>query len=517
MRKRYDFFIDVAQFPIIALLIAVILLGTGNVLVNPNAALFWKVSSEYVVLASSFLRMLGGTIIITLPLGLLIALLSKRFDDVLASMIGVISFLIIHITTMFFASTKLPAEAYTSVMGIGLGSLASTMVAAASRYPLQIGLLASMVAYYVTKVSYLRTRNKKTYGMFSFVDKNTMALLLAMMYSIVMGLVISYVWPYFVMVLYEIFKFIADDITNPFNLFVFGSVDKLLAVLNLSEIPRATFWFSEFGGTWLDSFGRKYAGDVAIWTAQLASGTMNIGIGRFVTPQYVVNLFAIPGYLVALFSLVSNRFEKRKYFMLLMLAVVASMVCGNSLPIDLFMLCASPLLFFIHVFASSLLYAIFEWAKIFIGFSYSGSALFASVGTLQDLLMYGRSPVMFRSVSILVLVGLGVFLFYFMMTRLYYKYLAIDMFQSGKEKLLVTQLVSALGGLDNIKVIDANILKLLVQVKNDQNVDIMQLRKLCLSKVFESKTGYVLYFYKASPKLYVTIKQQLKLAAQENL
>ena len=264
MRKRYDFFIDVAQFPLVTLLIAVILLGTGNILVNPSTAILWKPTNHYVILASACLRMFGGAIVMLFPLSVLIALLNKRFEEVFASLIGVISYIVILITTMFFASDKLPADAYSSMLGIGTGVLESSRVMGVVRYPLQLGILASFICYVLTKHCFERTRNRKTYGLFSFIDKNTMALLLVIVYSFAAGIAISYVWKYFILGLYQVFAFIADDITNPFNLFLYGVIEKLMALLNMVHIPRNAFWFTELGGSWLDSLGRKYVGDVAI-------------------------------------------------------------------------------------------------------------------------------------------------------------------------------------------------------------------------------------------------------------
>ena len=51
--------------------------------------------------------------------------------------------------------------------------------------------------------------------------------------------------------------------------------------------------------------------------------------------------------------------------------------------------------------------------------------------------------------------------------------------------------------------------KILVQVHDEAKVDILRLRVLCNSKVFESKTGFVLYFYKASHALHVDIRRMI--------
>ncbi|MBQ9987549.1 MAG: hypothetical protein IJP28_04135, partial [Erysipelotrichales bacterium] len=146
---------------------------------------------------------------------------------------------------------------------------------------------------------------------------------------------------------------------------------------------------------------------------------------------------------------------------------------------------------------------------VYIGYLYTGSAVLASPGSFGDLLVYLKSPTMFKPIQVLFGIGVFVFVLYFFATKIYYRYLAIDMFQSGERKSLVDNLVEALGGLENIRVIDSNPFKILIQVHDEAKVDILRLRILCNSKVFESKTGFVLYFYKASHALHVDISRMI--------
>ena len=60
------------------------------------------------------------------------------------------------------------------------------------------------------------------------------------------------------------------------------------------------FWFSDMGGRWLNSVGQKFSGDVAIWTAQRQEGISVLTTGTFITPYYVINLFIIPAYYIAI-------------------------------------------------------------------------------------------------------------------------------------------------------------------------------------------------------------------------
>lgn len=510
MKKRFDIFLDAAQFPLIVVLIASILLGIGNLLTNQQVAVALFGNTTNGLMISAFIKTCGFYIIQNFPLLLLFYILTKKFDDTAAGIMGIVSYFTLLITTMFFTNAKLPSYAYATGLGLSVSGSNFSFLGSTVRYPLHLGVIATLVCYYSVKVCYNHTKNRRTYGVTSFIDKHTMGLLLSALISVVMGLIISYVWPFVIGILSSIFTFIADDITNPFNLFIYGVVEKLMSIYNLGDIPRSVFWFSEFGGSWLDGLGRKFAGDVAIWTTQISSSSLTGGIGRFITPLYLIQIFAIPGYLCAMFSMYTNRFERRKYILFLVIACVASAFMGSSLPFDMVMVCTTPLLFFIHVFISGVLFAVLQWSKLFIGYTYAGAVGYATPGSLGDLLVYVNSPTMTQTIQLLFTIGIVVFILYFTITRLYYRYLAIDMFQSGEEKTLVNDIVEALGGLDNIRLIDSNPFRILVQVHEETKVDISKLRTYCNSKVFESKTGFVLYFYKASHAIHVEISRMMK-------
>lgn len=516
MQKRLDYFLEIGQFPLIILFCATVMLGIGNLLINTELAVFWDVSSQFIVYTSSICKALGSFLISIFPLLFLVFILSKKYDDPHAGLLGFVSYATVLVTTMIVASPKLNSIAYSNEFGLSINNIDYSNLTSSLKYPLNLGLIATFLCYVLVKHFYVKTRNRRSYGAFSFVDKNVLSLLYVLLFSCIMGIFISYIWPYLIRLLYLIFDFIADDITNPFNLFLYGVMEKLLGVVNMISIPRSIFWFTEYGGSWLDTLGRKYVGDVAIWTAQNASSTITSGIGRFITPLYIIQIFALPGYITALFTLYTNRFEKRRFILFAIIAIIVSMFMGSSIPFDLFMLATTPLLFFIHVFLSGIIYAFLQWYKLYIGYSFAGSISLATAGSLADLLVYFRSSSMLASIQKLFLVGVIVFILYFFITRLYYRYLSLDMFQSGLQKNIVAALIEGLGGIDNIKIIDSNPFKLLVQVFDESKVNISRLRGLCNSKVFESKTGYVLYFYKASHTIHYDINTALKAYKEEN-
>ncbi len=126
-----------------------------------------------------------------------------------------------------------------------------------------------------------------------------------------------------------IFEFIATDITNPMNLFVYGVMDRLLADLNLGALMRTLFWYGEQGGTWINNLGVNYMGDVGIWTAQMNSLITPSGVGRLITPYYVLNLFAVPGMLIGFYTIFTDKMEKRRIRLFFLLAILVSLVTGT--------------------------------------------------------------------------------------------------------------------------------------------------------------------------------------------
>ncbi|MBQ9987850.1 MAG: hypothetical protein IJP28_05690, partial [Erysipelotrichales bacterium] len=365
MKKRFDYFLETTQFPLVVLFIATFLLGCGNLLVNSQVAIFWSNTNTFIQLLSAYLRLAGSFLIQIFPLIILVYATQKKMDDPVAGVLGAVTYFFLLITTMFLAPTSLPSYAYTKIFGLSIDSSLFSVLGAQSRSPLNLGVLASVICYYIVKYCYLRTRNRRAYGIFAFVDKNMLAVIWCTCVSIVVGGILSFVWPYVIKGVVAVFAFIADDITNPFNLFIYGITERFASMLNMVEIPRGVFWFGESGGSWLDSLGRKFVGDVSIWTAQISNSAVSSGIGRFITPLYVIQIFAIPGYLVAMFTLYTNRFEKRKYLVFLIFAILISMFMGSSAPFDLFMFCTAPLLFMLHVFFCGVLYAALQWSKVY--------------------------------------------------------------------------------------------------------------------------------------------------------
>ena len=307
-----------------------------------------------------------------------------------------------------------------------------------------------------------------------------------------------------------VFGFIARDLNNPVNLFLYGIIERLADNAGLHLIIRRLFWFGELGGSWSDAFGVNFLGDVAVWTGQIKEGIINAGTGRLITPYYVLNLFAIPAYLISTYQTFTDKIEKRRVFAFLSLAVVASILFGTLMPIELFLLFSAPLLFVFHLSMTGILFALFSALRISIGYSYVGNAVGAVPGSLVDLLIHVRTPALQRPLLIILVVGLLTGLIYYAMSTYYYRKGAVNFITVDEKDSMIEELLNCIGGLENIKLINSSIRTLNIQVYDRNAVDFHKIRHHYIARIVESKAGYQLTYGASSHILWMAIQQRLK-------
>lgn len=508
--RRWHSLLDFFQFPLKLLFIAIIMISISSLFLNNNVAVFWSTDNTLFLLLANFLRTAGNFIVINFPFFVLIKMLARRGAQGIQSEVGIVGYIIFLITTMYFSVQTLPATAYSSILGLALTTSKIQGLSGNLQYPLQTGLIGVLCIGLLARFAYRHSRTKTPYGFFAFIDKDSYAVLIVLGGSFVIGLLFSWIWPILIKSLYDIFKFIASDINNPMNLFVYGIFDRILSVFNLGGLIRNGFWFTELGGSWIDIAGANYIGDVSIWTAQVARNVFPMGYGRFITPYYIINLFAIPGMLVSLYTLFTDKIERRRIRLFFILATLLSLMAGSLLPLEIFLLIIAPLLFGLHILITGSLFGICQALNISLGFNYSGNAIAAMPGNIFDFLIYLRNPEATRTITLISVIGLIVFVLYFLMTKLYYNKLAIDLFNTGMTKKKVEGFLLASGGLDNIKRINSSIFRLTVQVNDSSLINFEQFQRLGATKVFEIKAGYAMQFGAGSTIIKNEVKRRIK-------
>ena len=514
---RWHSLLEYFQFPLKILFFATILLGVGNSILNPNITYLWNVENEIVIMICEMMRYCGGFLIKIFPLLVFLVVMNRKFEDSAPVFIGFVSYIIISLVILFLENTDAASYFYDNLLGIRISFDSTSIFKEMVRIPYNTGIFSLLAAYGITMYGYLKSRHYTMHGILSFIDHDAWAMILCGLLSVACGIVFAYGWPLVIHIINYFHEYLAGDLLNPMNLFLYGMGERLSAIFGLQEIPRNAFWLSELGGTATDNFGVLYQGDVNTWYAYQNLHIVTANAGHLITPYYIINLFLMPGFLLGYYSLVHSGKDKRRYLPFFILALALSIVCGNAFPIEVMMLILSPMLYVLYLFTVGFLYAGCEMMGAAIGFWFKGSLsstagtlMVANPGSLLDLFPCFRNPDLTYSLSVIAGFGCAVFILFFFATRLYFGRFAIGLFHFSDANEVSDRIVKALGGLDNIRTITSTPDKLTVALAQRDKVSFDQLREEGAYLIQESKEGYLIRLGNLSTIVAKTIKKRLK-------
>ena len=486
--NRLQTYYEQFQFPIKAMLIGSFLIALGTLIQNPFINQILKLDADFLLASSNLVLYSGGIILSYFPLLVFIKFLNSRINETNPVIVGMIAYLVFTVSMTLFTPSGLPEASYETFLNISF---------AGTKYNLmKTGVLGFGAVYFLVRYIY---RNKKTrihVSRISYFDRDAVRLTYTIIGSMLLGVAFAYVWPYFVRNLYGVIEYIASDVNNPMNLFTYGALERVLALLNLEGILHQVFWFGSAGGSWMNLAGQTFVGDVNIWQAQLKE-SVNIlgasGSGRFTSAYYIINIFAIPGYLAVIGMLI---------------AIVFSAVSGILLPIEILMLVTAPVIYIFHVFMVAFTYALLNAFHATVGFSYLGNMSTATPGTILDFGGLLNNSLIFDRLMIILMLGLIVFVIYFSFTRFYYQKMAIDVLNVGSKQEKVVEFIERLGGLDNISAISNTPSRVHVTLIDNDRLNVEGLHRQGVTRIVQSRLGYALSFGAAS----YTIQREINKA-----
>ena len=511
--SRWHATLEYFQFPLKVLFFATILLGIGSSIINPNIAFLWEVENPTVILMSEIMRYSGGFLIRLFPFMVFIKVLTRKFEDSVPVFVGFISYVIMNIIILFLEDTTFASYYYGNMLGIQITFNEESIFGAMTRIPFNTGVFTLLLAYFITTRSYLKSRHYTMHGVLSFIDHDTWSMILSIFFSILSGIVLAYAWPFVISAIQYIYEYISNDLLNPMNMFIYGIIDRLSAVTGLQDLPRSAFWYSEIGGTAADNFGVLYTGDVGVWFAKENMNIVTTYAGHLITPYYVINMFIIPSFLIAYYSLVSSRKDRFRYFLFFILAILLSIICGNPLPMEFFMMILSPLLYILYLFCVGILFAGFQILGVAIGYIYEGTMLVTNPGSLLDLLRYFRNPEMLYALSMIATFGVIFFVIFFFATRRYFSKYAIGLFALSDREEVTQRVIDALGGMKNIVNVEATPDKMMVSLLHREQIVFQALKEEGAYLILESKDGYLIRLGNIS---LIVAKQMKKALAKKN-
>ena len=487
---------ELLVFPIGILMVATVMVGLSNLMINPAFATLYSIQNDLLIVIAEAVSKVGTFLIVNFPLIFLLRVVSKKKGSATTIVSALAGYVTYAVFTMYFARSDLGAAVYSAILGL---YVTSSHLSSGVHYPLQTGIVATILIAMITLNSFSASRRRGE------------CVVRTIILSALAGVLVAYGWPYVLKGITDVINFIALDTTNPINLVIYGIFDRLLSVCNLGTIIKTPFWYGTSGGSWVSIAGANVPGDVNIWTSQIEIGQVANMSGRFITPYYVLNIFAIPAMLWAFFSMQTDRLERSKLFLFYLFTTIISLFCGTILPVELVLLTLCPLLFFFHIACTGLMYGIFQAMHVSLGFRYTGfSTIAVNPGTLLELISYAGNTQLQESIIKVVIVGVIFAVIYFLGTKFYFNYLALDLFRTGQRDKIIKGTIETLGGINNVKFVHSSVNRLVVSLYDPTLLDVSKLNDLGSVRIYETKAGYAICFGSASTMIRKGISKEIR-------
>lgn len=497
MRKfKYQF--ETLKYPLIIMLIMFFFKGLSNTILSDLVRPYLVVNFTWLVGLMQVLQFFSSFVIQYLPFMIVIKYLTNKHPKTSISLMLIVSYILLLTITMVLGQRNLPAIAYESLFGVSMNISITTSNVNVILMPYRIGLFGAIISGAIVDIAYRATRTRTRYAIFQFIDKEVMSLIYTVLITLVAGLILTYIWPIIIGFLFRIFDWIATDISNPINTFVYGFFDKILSLLDLSSLNRDTFWFNTQGGSWMSNTGNNFMGDVSIWTANFNEGVIQSGFGRFITPYYIINLFAIPGIILGMLSTYTSKRERLYSISFVVVLVVFMIVSDISLPIEIFLFLTAPLLYGIHLFISSALFGLLQGIEVFLGSNLIDGLNNVSLGNGLELFNLFKNDQYKGTVVTILIIGLIVFVLYFFITNIFYRRLAVGLVNKLHIDEYIDEILEIVGGINNIEEIHSTPFRLEIKLLRPQMFNYEALEKSDIARVTETKSIYALYYGTAS-------------------
>lgn len=365
---------------------------------------------------------------------------------------------------------------------------------------LQVGVFGGILMGFVAAALYNKYHDFKMPEMLSFFGGTRFVPIVTAGVSIIMALILAFVWPHVQDFIFAIGKALAGEHTPPFYMFIYGLVERALIPFGLHHIFYIPIRFSEVGGSYTTLAGSVVSGDTAMYMAQLADKQVNPAIemtaGRFMAGKFPFILFGLPAVALAMYHMAKPE-NKKAVSGLLLTAAGTAFLTGITEPLEFTFLFVAPLLYVFHCLIAGLSFMLMYILDVNIG--YGGGA-----GVI-DFALFGILPGVGEPWWFVIAVGLAMAVVYYFVfrfaiskwnlltpgrgdeasNRLYSKQ---DYQDKNKQKQALSVL-AALGGEENINNIDACITRLRVGVKDKKQVNHDELKQLGAKGVLDVGNG----------------------------
>lgn len=494
--------------PIRVVYFGFVLIAIGFLIQNPNVNLFYTFKSSVVLFIGEFSSKIGEIIVMNLPLIFMLSIVCKKANSGSPLVMALVGYFTFLVTTMLFSNQQLSSQAYAT--GVGVNSVFN--ISTGTRLPLETGMIGSLIVAFITRFSYVTSRNKNSYSILAFFNKDTAGIIYNVIFCFVGGVAVSYLYPFVYNYIQFAVTYIAQDLMDPLRIAIYGVLDRLLSIFGLGNIVRYPFWYTSVGGSFSNSLtGQVILGDVNIWNYVKDSTATFVGAGRFITPYYVINMFIVPGIYLGILSSMSDPKERHKYFVIFLFAILLSVIAGNPLPLELILLFTSPFLLICYLVLVGTTFGAFVKLETFLGFS--GNATNTTVampGSFPDFIINIRNARLSSTLTMILIIGLIALAVSYFMTTIYYHFFAFDLVKTGSGDELIDKTIEAVGGIDNISNAGSGLFKVNIALFDLEKVSFDLVQEIGARRVTETRNGITIEFGTSSCIIARRIHRRIK-------
>ena len=477
------------MLPIAVLPMAGTLLGVGGAFTNPTLISTYNLRflepgqpmNYFLVLCSNAGSFVFGNLPLLFAVGIAIGLANINKET--AALSAVLGFLLFHtVISTILGFQGLSPENVTSEAFIAAGKSAGQAAGLASLYTrelgiftLQTGVFGGIICGIVSALLTNKFSNVALPDYLAFFFGNRLVPVMTMIVFIPVAFLFPFFWPI-------VFKGIvrageAFSSMGYFGTFLYGFSMRLLNVFGLHHAIYPLFWYTPLGGV-QEVAGQMVEGGQKIFFAQLADPSVkhfSASATRTMTGGFLPMMFGLPAAALAMYK--TADFKNKKFVKgILLSAALTSFLTGITEPIEFTFLFVAPPLYLIHALLEGLSYMLMYMLNVAVGITFSRGLIdLTFFGFLQ-----GMAKTSYQWILILgpVYAVVYYYVFKFMIIKFNYAtpgregaenklYTKKDYQSKVGEDKLITGIVEALGGVKNLKNIDACITRLRVTVKDE--------------------------------------------------
>ena len=340
-----------------------------------------------------------------------------------------------------------------------------------------IGIIAGIIG----ALCYNRFKGTKLPDFLSFFSGKRCVAIVAGVVSIVVSVVLLFVWPILFGALVALGEAIVSLDAVGAGLYAF--FNRLLIPFGLHHALNNVFWFDTIG-----------LGDLTHFWAGETSADVTWSLGMYMSGFFPCMMFGIPGAALAMVHTAKSN-KKKIAIGLVTSAAIAAFVCGVTEPFEFAFMFLAPALYVIY----ALLYAIFTVITVLVGFR----AGFSFSAGLTDLVFSASLPAAQNTLLIIPL-GIAAFLVFYVVFR--FAIVKFDLKTPGREdddqeaekqvKLsnnnfteVAAIILDGVGGKENVTSISNCITRLRLEIKDYTKIDEKKIKSAGVAGVIRpSKT-----------------------------